>query len=295
MNIVSKLLAVCVTSVCCFSAAAVQAENAVVLQRETLHSEPFIDAPSNGGIDKDTQVEVIKRQGNWALVKSGTHQGWLRSLNLRSLDAAKAAVPTSSGVLALESGRSGSRELIATTGIRKALTPIAALSQIYKDRDDRRQVELVASKTTIKIGKENIELMLYSREAGYVYLVMLGSDGHSFDLLFPNKVDDKNVIQAGETLKLPRSIWPLTAQGPAGADTLLAIVAASPRDFSAAGMHAGGTFLTVDATPAAAKNMVVVAGTSPSASSAECTGGASAAARCSSAYGAALLTIAETK
>lgn len=176
--------------------------------------------------------------------------------------------------------------------------PLAALNDVYQSRDDRRLVTLTAEKSTLKIGRDSINFTLNSREGGHVYLLMVGSDGQTFDLLFPNAFDRNNVIEAGATLRLPRPSWQLGAEGPPGKDTLLAIVADSPRDFSAAGLKPSGPFSVVGAVAAKDIQLVTAGAEKPAAQ--ECADPSTlrnlaVSKRCSTAYGAALLTIEEVR
>ncbi len=179
--------------------------------------------------------------------------------------------------------------------------PLATLNSIYNNRDDKRVVEFKAAKPKLVIDKDSFDFTLKSSHDGYVYLLMVGSDGHSFDLLFPNQLDHKNEIRAGETLKLPRATWELGVQGPPGKDNLLAIVAESPRNFSQIGMQPSGPFSSIDAqtSPGSGRDMQMASGSSANANSEEClmpkTRNITIRKRCSPAYGAALLTIEEIK
>ncbi len=175
---------------------------------------------------------------------------------------------------------------------------LAALNDIYSSRDDRRLVTLTATKSALKIGVDTIDFTLTSREGGYVYLVMVGSDGETFDLLFPNQIDRNNLIEPGGTMRLPRPAWQLTAEGPPGKDTLLAIVTDNPRDFGAAGLKPAGPFSVVEAV--AAKDIQLVTTGAAQAPAAECANPASTRniaikKRCSTGYAAALLTIEEVR
>lgn len=175
-------------------------------------------------------------------------------------------------------------------------SPLAALNDIYNNRDDRRLVTLTAPRPSLRIGKDNLDVTVTSREAGYLYLLMVGSDGETFDLLFPNQIDRNNLIQAGDTLRLPRAGWQLTVQGPAGKDALLAIVADAPRDFAKAGLKPAGPFSVVEGV--AAKDIQLVTATSAQADRDECNTGRQTRniaiqKSCSNAYGAALLTVEE--
>lgn len=179
-----------------------------------------------------------------------------------------------------------------------AVSPLAALNDIYNSRDDRHLVTLKADKPTLKIGRDEFKFTLQSREGGHAYLLMVGSDGKTFDLLFPNQIDHDNLIAAGGSLSLPRPNWALSAEGPPGRNTLLAIVSDSPRDFAAAGLAPSGPFSS--AAPGAAKDIQLVSAGSEREASGECKAAAKTRnlairKRCSTAYGAALLTIEEVR
>lgn len=175
---------------------------------------------------------------------------------------------------------------------------LAALNDMFNSRDDRRQVSLVAQKDKLTIGKDVLDFTLSSREGGHVYVLMVGSDGQTFDLLFPNQLDTNNVLAPGASLRLPHSSWQLSAEGPPGKNTLLAVVADGPRDFAGAGLKASGPFSSAQAV--AAKDIQLVTASSGAARDPQC---ADAQAlrnlaikkRCSPGYGAALLTIEEVR
>jgi hypothetical protein len=175
---------------------------------------------------------------------------------------------------------------------------LAALNDIYNSRDDRRLVNLTTGNPTLKIGKDTIDITLTSREGGYVYLLMVGSDGQTFDLLFPNQLDRNNLIEPGASMRLPRPAWQLSAEGPPGKDTLLAIVTDNPRDFGDAGLKPSGPFSAVEAV--AAKDIQLVTAGAARPADAECSNPTSTRniairKRCSTGYAAALLTIEEVR
>jgi hypothetical protein len=175
---------------------------------------------------------------------------------------------------------------------------LAALNDIYNSRDDRRLTSISATKTTLKIGSDAIDFTLTSREGGYVYLLMVGSDGQTFDLLFPNQLDPNNVIEAGGSMRLPRTGWQLSAGGPPGKDTLLAVVTDSPRDFSMAGLKPSGPFSAIEA--AAAKDIQLVTSGSAIPTNTQCADSSavrnlSVKKQCSTGYSAALLTVEEVR
>jgi hypothetical protein len=187
---------------------------------------------------------------------------------------------------------------IPPTGAVKPPSALAALTDIYNSRDDRRLVTVKAEKSVFTIGRDNIDFTLSSREGGYVYVLMVGSDGETFDLLFPNQIDRNHQIEAGASMRLPRPSWQLTAGGPPGKDTLLVIVADRPRDFAAAGLKPSGPFSAVDA--GAAQDIQLVMADTVRSMPPECSDPASVRnitikKRCSNGYGAALLTIEEVR
>jgi Caspase domain/Domain of unknown function (DUF4384) len=179
--------------------------------------------------------------------------------------------------------------------------PAATLYDIYNNRDDRRTVELKTTRPKLKIDRDSLEFTLTSSHDGNVYLIMAGSDGTTFDLLFPNQLDKNNLIQAGETIKLPRAMWELTAAGPPGKNTLLAIVTESTRNFSNLGMKPAGPFSVIDVTtvPDGGRDIQLVTGTSSEAQAGDCqmnkTRNLTIKKRCSNAYGAAMLVVEEVK
>ncbi len=190
---------------------------------------------------------------------------------------------------------------VVVTGAPVAPTsPSATLADIYNRRDDRRRVDISLTRPALKINQDKFEFTLGSTHPGYVYLLMVGSDGKTFDMLFPNRIDKNNFIQAGQSLKLPRTDWEIVSQGPAGRNQLLAIVADAPREFGAVGLKPAGPFSMVEASPASAKDIQLVSGTSTFANNAECTQETrkrtlAVQKKCSNAYGAALVTVEEVE
>lgn len=173
----------------------------------------------------------------------------------------------------------------------------ATLSDIYNGRDDRRTVEITPTKNKLKIGNDKFSFSLRSSNAGYLYLLMVGSDGKTFDLLFPNKLDGDNYIKAGDTVQFPRPSWEVVAQGPAGKDHILAIVADAPRDLSKLPVTNAGPFSEVSATQSGMRGIHLVTSSSSAALQTECsdTRKRNLAVKqvCSDAYGAALAEIEE--
>lgn len=177
--------------------------------------------------------------------------------------------------------------------------PAATFNNIFEGRDDKRLVELLASKTSLKINQDRLDFKITSRESGFLYLLMAGSDGKTYDILFPNKLDPDNRIKAGETVELPRSNWRLLAGGPEGKNTVLAIVSNTPRDFSSLRGQSVGPFSVLEVNPIASKDIQLVSLSSPKAESQGCGEVAKRnlviAQECSNSYGAAKIEILEVK
>lgn len=177
--------------------------------------------------------------------------------------------------------------------------PAATLNDLYSNRDDRRVVDVVLDKPVVKIGSDKVSMSISSSAAGYVYVVMAGSDGRGFDLVFPNQLDHDNYIGAGSPLKLPRPSWELLAQGPVGADSLLVLVSDAPREFSSLPLRPTGPFSVVETSAVNAKDIQLVFGGAGNATPG-CKEGPekrnlAVGKRCSTAYGAALVRIEEVR
>ncbi len=117
---------------------------------------------------------------------------------------------------------------------------------------------------------------------------MLGSDGESLYLLFPNQLDSANRVEAGAALVLPRSRWKVKAGGPPGQNQLLVVVSDGPRDLAALGGSAAGPFVKALTDAQGRAQLQWLMGTNAQAKNvdAPCAGNA-----CSDAFRSALLTV----
>ena len=113
------------------------------------------------------------------------------------------------------------------------LASLATLRDIEAQRNPMRKLDIKLAKKTLKINQDYLDLQIKSSHDGYLYLVLLGSDKKSFYMLYPNKLDGNNRIQAGKTINLPNQTWQIKAAGPAGVDHILVLVADSERDLKA--------------------------------------------------------------
>jgi Caspase domain/Domain of unknown function (DUF4384) len=168
--------------------------------------------------------------------------------------------------------------------------PLArVLEQIHGQRDGKRTVSVVAASARLRIGGDGLRFSVTSSHAGQVYVAMLGSDGSTLYLLFPNALDTANRIGAGETLSLPRAGWSITAGGPPGTDKLLVLVADGARDLPALRGARDGPFVQPLTDAQGRAQLQWLLGTNARLPvAAACSGSA-----CSDAFGAALVEIEE--
>lgn len=136
---------------------------------------------------------------------------------------------------------------------------LATLANLQQQASPAIQVTLSSAKKDMKIGKDYLSLSVTTNRDGYLYLLNVGSDGTSFDLLFPNDRDSNNFVKAG-TVSLPRPSWGIQAMGPVGSSRLLAILSETPRQFDKGMAPIPSTpFKSSGATYAASRNLGVVA------------------------------------
>ncbi|MDP2604334.1 MAG: SH3 domain-containing protein [Deltaproteobacteria bacterium] len=88
-----------------------------VLKDSEIKSSPYLDAKPMGALARGDKVDILKKQGGWYQVKSAKGSGWVRMLSIRRGEARKASIDAG-GILGLSSGRSGTGQVVATTGIR---------------------------------------------------------------------------------------------------------------------------------------------------------------------------------
>ena len=119
---------------------------------------------------------------------------------------------------------------VSPPSVDTPLASLATLKDIEAQRNPMRKLDIKLAKKTLKINQDYLDLQIKSSHDGYLYLVLLGSDKKSFYMLYPNKLDGNNRIQAGKTINLPNQSWQIKAAGPAGVDHILVLVADSERD-----------------------------------------------------------------
>jgi hypothetical protein len=124
-----------------------------------------------------------------------------------------------------------------STVVEKEYEPLKALDEIFEGRDRNHAVTVSTEKAQARIGKDPLRFRILSAKKGYAYILMVGTNNSDFFLLFPNALDKRNYIKAGEQLELPRAEWKLIAEGPPGTDHFIVIISDQPRDFAVAGLE----------------------------------------------------------
>ena len=116
--------------------------------------------------------------------------------------------------------------------VEKTYTPGLALDEVFEGRVPSHTVTVSLEKAQLRIKEDNFRFGITSSRPGYVYILMVGTNGSDFILLFPNREDTNNRIAANQQLVLPRSTWRLAAKGPAGINQFVALVSDERRDFN---------------------------------------------------------------
>ena len=93
------------------------ADLGTALKTDSLRAEPFADAKTAGNINRGDALEIITKQGAWLKVKNKKSTGWVRILSVKR-GAASSASSSASDVLNMASGRAGTGNVVATTGVR---------------------------------------------------------------------------------------------------------------------------------------------------------------------------------
>lgn len=97
------------------AAIAMAAETGTALKADSLRTEPYADAKSSGSLSRGDKLEILAKQGAWLKVKTARSSGWVRLLSVKRNSGSGNQV---AGVLNLASGRSGTGQVVSTTGVR---------------------------------------------------------------------------------------------------------------------------------------------------------------------------------
>ena len=168
----------------------------------------------------------------------GGNRAFIPTFQVAALNATPEMVPTSppqAVATAVEGAAPATTSALAPSlpaPSTQAVQPAELLAQIHAQRDASRTLEVSANPSVMRIQQDPLRLKIQSPRSGYLYIALAGSDQKSLYLLFPNSLDGNNMVQANQTIELPRANWRVTAGGPKGVNTVLVMVSDSPRDVS---------------------------------------------------------------
>lgn len=91
-------------------------EMGTALKTDSMRAEPYADAKTTGNFARGDKLEILTKQGAWLKVKTTRTIGWVRLLSVKRGGLAKSN--GAAGVLDLASGRTGTGQVVATTGVR---------------------------------------------------------------------------------------------------------------------------------------------------------------------------------
>jgi len=97
------------------AAVAMAAETGTALKADSLRAEPYADAKTSGNLSRGDKLEILAKQGAWLKVKTTKTSGWVRLLSVKRDSAGG---NQAAGVLNLATGRAGTGQVVATTGVR---------------------------------------------------------------------------------------------------------------------------------------------------------------------------------
>jgi hypothetical protein len=146
---------------------------------------------------------------------------------------------------------------VASPAATVAVNAAQALVDLKAGADRAYQVRLTLAKPVLRIGHDLLDFSVSTNKEGFLYILQVGSDGKTYNLLFPNKIDDNNFVAAGSH-RFPRDSWRIRAAGPAGTSHLLAVVSPVKKDLSR-DMDASSVFPSADATANATRTLVAEA------------------------------------
>jgi len=138
-----------------------------------------------------------------------------------------------------------------------AVNAAQVLHDLQAAADRSLPVQLTLARDRLRIGKDLLDFSVATQQPGYLYVLQVGSDGKTFNLLFPNKIDGNNFLPAG-THRFPRETWRVRAGGPPGKSHLLAIVSPVKKDLSR-DMDASSVFPSSSANQRATRTLVIEA------------------------------------
>jgi serine/threonine protein kinase len=179
-----------------------------------------------------------------------------------------------------------------TTEPRGEFSAVAAVEDIVRHADPLFGVNALPDKSPVRIDRDRLQFRVKSSRPGYLYVYLAGTDRSHFYLLFPNKADRNNRVQADRQVILPRANWQITAGGPPGVNHLVAVVTPQPLNLESLPLKPVSEFAEFDMEAARRLWTQRTEPGSPFLGTAKCP---AADPGCSHGYGAALVRIEEVQ
>jgi hypothetical protein len=100
--------------------ASAAAESGYAVRACGIMDEPYRDAKEIASLEEGATVTILKRKGGWLNISTETIEGWVRMLYIRrgQKEAEPSSATEAKGVLDLASGRAGTGNVVAATGVR---------------------------------------------------------------------------------------------------------------------------------------------------------------------------------
>jgi hypothetical protein len=92
------------------------AEMGSALKADIIRAEPYSDAKKTGNFARGDTLEILSKKGSWLKIKTAKDSGWVRLLSVKR--GTSKGGNEAAGVLAVASGRAGTGQVVATTGVR---------------------------------------------------------------------------------------------------------------------------------------------------------------------------------
>ncbi len=219
-------------------------------------------ACSQAILDKANARQTIMLQGNAALPLTFTSQA-TTAVAAPPLPPAVAAAPAAAQAAAPVAAPAPAPAPAPTPAPAPAASPSAAVNaaQALEDlraaADRSYQVRITTARDSMRIGHDLLDFSVSTNREGYLYILQVGSDGKTFNLLFPNKLDANNFVPVG-VHRFPRAAWRVRSGGPAGNSYMLAIVSPEKKDIGR-DMDASSVFPNAAATSSATRTLIIEA------------------------------------
>jgi hypothetical protein len=216
-----------------------------------------LQACAQGWLNKLGVKQTIMLQGNTKLPLTFTSNatgGTALAAAPAPAPAAATAAPAPAPVAAAPAPAPAAAGAATASG---AVSAAQALEDIAAAGDRSYQVRITTARDSMRIGQDLLDFSVTTNREGYLYILQVGSDGKTFNLLFPNKLDTNNQVSAG-THRFPRPNWRVRSGGPAGTSYLLAIISPDKKELGRE-MDSSSVFASASANTATTRTLVVEA------------------------------------